>query len=129
MSLSRSGFGLNQAHHKDSSHIMTEYLYSFGYHDLEDHAATQVGYDQESCGFFRVLAATEEEALEWGHELSRWYTNYLYNDGKVHWDPAWFASEIETDPNKELVDASLTVPVVVAGEYPDPEQIRAAFYD
>jgi len=108
---------------------MKEYLYTFGYHDLEDHAATERGFDQESLGFFRVLATSEAEALEWGHELSRWYTSVLFDDGKPHWDPAWFASGLETDPNVELREASLTVPVVKTGEYPDPEQIRAAFYD
>jgi hypothetical protein len=109
---------------------MKEYLYTFGYHDLEDHAATELGADQESLGFFRVLAVSEAEALEWGHELARWYTSFLFgNDGVVHWDPAWFASGIETDPNKELKEASLTIPVVATGEYPDPEQIKAAFYD
>ena len=109
---------------------MKEYLYVFGYHNLEDHAATELGADQESSGFFRVLAASEAEALEWGHELSRWYTSYLYgNDGEKHWDPAWFASWIETAPDSLLKESALTVPVVAIAEYPDPEQIRSAFYD
>jgi hypothetical protein len=110
--------------------MMREYLYLFGYHNLEDHAATKLGFDQESLGFFRVLAASEAEALEWGHQLSRWYTSFLYgNDGEAHWDPAWFASWIEAAPRTELKEASLTVPAVAVGEYPDPEQVRAAFYD
>lgn len=34
---------------------MREYLYVFGYHNLEDHPATELGEDQESAGFFRVV--------------------------------------------------------------------------
>lgn len=109
---------------------MTEFLYTFGYHSPDDRTAVEAGADQESFGFFRVSAESEAEALEWGHELSRWYTSYLYgNDGRKHWDTAWFASSIERDPDELLKEAALTVPVAAPGEYPDPEQIKAAFYD
>lgn len=110
--------------------MQAEFLYIFGYETLEDHAANEQGADQESLGFFRLIAGSEEEALRWGQELSRWYTSHLFgNDGEWHWDSAWFASWIEHAPDKRLREAALEVPIIAAGQYPNLNQVKVAFAD
>jgi hypothetical protein len=110
--------------------VLAEYLYVFGYETPADHAANQLGADQESLGFFRIFGGPEEDALKWGHELSRWYTDHLFgNDGERHWDSAGFACWIEHGPYEGLRDAAVAAPVAAIGEYPELERIRGVFGD
>jgi hypothetical protein len=90
---------------------------------------TQRGGDAESFGFFRVLAESEERALEWGHELSRWYTTLLWGDGGVHWARQWFAARIEHAPDNGLREAAAATSVIMVGEYPDFAATKAVFHD
>jgi len=112
--------------------MKTEYLYVFGYQTPEDSVASEGSRsEQESFGFFRIVADSEEEALGWGHHLSIWYTAQLFgNDGgEPHWDAHWFASWIEHAPDEQLREAACAVGPVAVHEYPDLNQVREVFAD
>ena len=110
----------------------SEYLFVFGYHSPEDAAATdKFQADQESLGFFRIIASSAEQALEWGKYLSGWYVTQLFRDedGTPHWNPKWFASWIEREPDERLRQAAQALPVVTVGEYPDFRHVKEVFGD
>ncbi len=100
--------------------MTTEFLYAFGYHSPVDIRVNAKGGDDESFGFFRILAETEEQALIWGHELSRWYADSLFDPtDSPHWAPSYFASWIELEPDELLREAAFQLRPVKVGEYPD----------
>lgn len=110
---------------------VNEYLFVFGYQTPDEAlASAESDIDQESLGYFRILAATEDEARRWGIELSRWYTDALFgHDGERHWNPDWFASWIEYAPTDELRESAERMPVLKIGELPSFELIAREFSD
>jgi hypothetical protein len=100
-----------------------KYLYNFGYEEpSERRSNVEAGTDFESSAAVYVIADNEEQALEWGHEISERFVCLLYRDDRISWKNDGFAAWIEHDPDQLLGDStdSLTkIPVVRRGEYPD----------
>jgi len=109
---------------------MREFLYRFGYEAPADLATNSAGGDQESCGYFRIAAQTEEDALAWGHRLAFWYVQRLFGESEVErWSPTGFATWIEYSPNDILKEGSANISAVAASEFPDFEELINAFGD
>lgn len=109
---------------------LTEYLFMFGYWSPDDSIVNARGFDQESCGQLRIHARTEEEALDWGHEVARWYVALLPGSGEHNrWKPEYFATWIEDQPDPALEKVWLEIPAVEVGEYPRFLQMMEAFRD
>ncbi|MDH3348918.1 MAG: hypothetical protein OEM02_12575 [Desulfobulbaceae bacterium] len=111
--------------------MRNEFLYVFGYESPEERASNRdYEGDFESTGFFWIIANSEDEALSWGQELSKWYTRLLFGENEEQqWQVNWFASWIENSPDKELEKAAKQLRPITVGEFPDFENVKLAFSD
>ena len=111
--------------------MSSEYLYLFGYETPAEQAANDnCDTDFESTGFFRILAESEEEAVNWGDELAEWYVKNLSgSENPVSWRAAGYASWIEHEPDEVLTKASELGKAIPVGCFPDFEAVRMAFSD
>ncbi len=104
------------------------HLFGFGFERPEECEINQrTGTDFESAGFFKIVAESEEEAMEWGRILARWFVNKLYDEPGDHWAPENFAHWIEHRPDEHLLKFIGTLPVIAEGEYPEFEAVKALF--
>jgi hypothetical protein len=96
-----------------------EYLFIFGYEDVEEKKANDAqGTDFESSAFVRIVASGEQQALEWGREIADHFIARLYGDPTKSWKREGFAAWIEQSPEEHLRQSWETIPVVRVGEYP-----------
>lgn len=103
---------------------MKEYLYIFGYESPAERASNfKHGTDYESSGMIRILASSEEEALNWGHKVSEQFVLSQFPGQQVSWIAEGFASWIETSPDEELKQKLSAIPIVKCGEMPDFKKV------
>ncbi len=87
-------------------------------------------YDLESTGSFRILAQSEEEALEWGDQLAEWYVKNLFGSkASAGWKACGYASWIEHEPDDVLRKAAESSEGILKGSLPDLELVWIAFSD
>jgi len=100
-----------------------KYFYIFGYEKPSERCSNvEAGTDFESSAAVYIIADDEQQALEWGHEISERFVCLLYKDDHISWKSDGFAAWIECDPDQLLAGSvySLTeIPVVQHGKYPD----------
>jgi hypothetical protein len=96
-----------------------EYLYCFGYESpTERETNARAGTDFESSAAIRIEAESEEQALEWGMEISERFVKALFGEENVSWRAERFAAFIENDP--DVLDRwRESLPKVTVGEYPN----------
>ena len=83
------------------------------------------GWDDEDSYVLFINAASENDALEWGREISERFVTRLFE--RSDWDgttPSWreggFANWIETDPLNRFSGLALeTLPVIPCSEVPN----------
>lgn len=97
------------------------YLYIFGYEtpmQRENNAAH--GWDDEDSAAIFIVAETEQQALEWGHAISKKFVDDLSSGQSAIWDENRFAAWVDHDYAKNFSARQLrAIPIVRYGEYPD----------
>ena len=102
-----------------------EYLYVFGYEDpIDRQSNSDVHTDFETSEVIRILAEDEQQALEWGREISERFIQYLFKDNQISWKNDRFASWIENNPDEYLCKQLDSFPIVKTGQYPDFEALE-----
>jgi len=100
--------------------VSDDYLYIFGYEDPSERKSnSECGADFESSGQVRIIATDEEEALNWGRNISERFVKFIYGNDQMSWKDERFASWIEHDPDEYLLSKWEKIIVVKVGEYPD----------
>lgn len=96
------------------------YLYIFGYEtprQRENNAAH--GWDDEDSASVFILARTEQEALEWGHAISKIFVSALFDGRNTAWDESRFAAWVDHDYAEHYSAEQLrAIPTVRYGEHP-----------
>lgn len=104
--------------------------FQFGYHGLDAWPLVESDpdFDCESTGILRIVADSEEEALEWGIKVARWYLSCLHG-GESGYD--WSSDDYAVWIEKEALDfdAGEEIVQVSVGEYPDFECLRKYLND
>ena len=105
---------------------MPRFLYMFSYQTPEQMlAAPTADSPEESSQALFIEAASADQALGWGREISEAYLQYLFPDEKVSWKARGFDHWIETDPRQEYpADLLATLQVVAHGSFPDFDRLK-----
>ncbi len=100
---------------------MARYLYIFGFRRPEPAAdALSSSAEEESSEALFIDAASPEEALAWGREVSETFFTLLFPEKGLSWKALGFTHWLETDPRLEYpADTLAKLPVVGCGSYPD----------
>jgi hypothetical protein len=100
--------------------VGNRYLYVFGYEDPFDRRSnSEHGTDFESSSLVWIIADNEEQALNWGYEISEWFVKLLHEDINISWKKDGFAAWIEYR-TEELLQAKLAeILEVQCGAYPN----------
>jgi hypothetical protein len=110
---------------RDSA-VVPRYLYIFGYQTPEQlEVSARQGYAEESSRALFIEAASAEEALAWGREISEEFVRRLFPKEKVSWKEMNFAQWVESAPQREYpADILAALPAVACGKYPDFERLK-----
>lgn len=98
---------------------MKQYLYIFGFNTPLQVRHNTLLRDDEDSECVVITAGSEEEALEWGREISERFVRELFEDSSVSWKVNEFAHWVEDDPVR--IDAAMGTgaPVIKTGQFPD----------
>ena len=109
---------------------MPIFLYGFGYEDKIDMECNRrTGSDYESSTGVFIDAGSEEEALEWGREISEAFVRYEHDDPSVSWRALGYAHWIEHDQESGSWKHCLSFfPRVRVGEFPDFSRMTTKAY-
>lgn len=96
------------------------YLYCFGYCTPEvEESNKRHGWDTEFSEAVFIDAASEQEALPWGEEISREFIRRLYGNQGMSWNAGEYAHWIESAPETRWNPKDLErLPIVKQGEHP-----------
>ncbi len=105
-----------------------KYLFGFSFEDPGEYRSNRdFGTDFETERYFTIIAHSEDDALEWGRVLARWFVDSLFGDGEEHWGPENYVNGIERNPDQRIERMSGWLHPVMEGEYPDFEEVKRAF--
>jgi len=99
---------------------MPRYLYIFGFASPEQIEGWEKhGWDDEDSEAVFIEAASEQEALTWGREVSREFIRQLYGTRGLVWKDTDYANWIENAPETKWSPLDLSrIQIVRVGEHP-----------
>ena len=105
--------------------------FQFGYHGphVDPETRADIDFDCESAGALRIVASSEDEALQWGIKVAHWYLSRLYSgqEDDYQWSENDYAvwTEVE-DPD---LDQDKRIIEIEVGQYPGFEALRRYLHD